>query len=57
MRAITIDAVVAFHRSIVDEKPLNRAMSSAEAILAAILGRMACEQRRPVTWDEMMAPV
>lgn len=54
-REITIDAVEAFFGSIVDGKPLNMAMSSAESTLTAILGRMACELRRPVTWDEMMA--
>ncbi len=54
-REITIDAVDAFYRSIIEGKPLNMARSSAEATLTAILGRMTCERRRPVTWDEMMA--
>jgi hypothetical protein len=29
--------------------------SSADSTLTAILGRMAIEKKREVTWDEMMA--
>ena len=50
---ITIDAVAAFYQSIVDQKPLNMTKQAAESTLTAILGRMACQQKRHVTWDEM----
>jgi predicted dehydrogenase len=53
-REITIDAVEAFLASIVEGKPFSMAMSSAEATLTALLGRMAIEMRREVTWQEMM---
>ena len=53
-REITIDAVEAFFTSIVEKKPHNMAMSSAEATLTSLLGRMAYELRREVTWEEMM---
>jgi predicted dehydrogenase len=53
-REITIDAVEAFFRSIVEGKPYHMWKSSAESTLTAILGRMAVEEKREVTWDEMM---
>jgi len=53
-REITIDAVEAFFTSIVERKPFSMAMEAAESTLTAILGRMAYEYRREVTWEEMM---
>lgn len=54
-REITIDAVEAFFKCIVDRKPYHMWKSSAESTLTAILGRMAVvEKKREVTWDEMM---
>ena len=53
-REITTDAVEAFFKSIVAGKPYSMALSSAEATLTSLLGRMAIEQRREVTWEEMM---
>jgi len=53
-REITIDAVEAFFTAIVERKPFNMAISSAESTLTALLGRMAAEKRREVTWEEMM---
>jgi len=53
-REITIDAVEHFYRYIVEGKQFNMAQSSAESTLTSILGRMACELKRKVTWDEMM---
>ncbi len=53
-REITIDAVEAFLNAIVTNTPYSMAKSSAESTLTAILGRMAIEKRREVTWDEMM---
>ena len=54
-REITIDAIDAFVNSIVANKPLNMTKQAAETTLTAILGRMACAAKRPVTWEEMMA--
>ncbi len=53
-REITIDAVEAFFTSIVEGKPFSMARDAAESTLTAILGRMAHEYRREVTWEEMM---
>lgn len=53
-REITIDAVEAFFTSIVNRKPYNMAQSSGESTLTALMGRMAFETGREVTWDEMM---
>jgi predicted dehydrogenase len=53
-REITIDAVEAFLDSIVDGKPLNMVKSSADSTLTSLLGRMAIEQKREVTWEELL---
>jgi myo-inositol 2-dehydrogenase/D-chiro-inositol 1-dehydrogenase len=53
-REITIDAVEAFFRGIVEGKPINMTTSAAESTFTSILGRMAFEGRREATWDEMM---
>jgi len=53
-RNITIDSVAAFVARISDGKPENHAIRGAESTLTAILGRMAMDVRREVTWDEMM---
>jgi hypothetical protein len=53
-REITIDALAEFIRRIQDGKPANAAMTGAESTLTAIMGRMAVDERREVTWDEVM---
>lgn len=53
-RNITIDSVAAFVQHIQDGKPENTGVRGAESTLTAILGRMAMDLRREVTWDEMM---
>lgn len=53
-RNITIDSVAAFVQRIQDGKPENTGVRGAESTLTAILGRMAMDLRREVTWDEMM---
>jgi len=53
-RNITIDSVAAFVKRIQDGKPENTGVRGAESTLTAILGRMAMDKRREVTWDEMM---
>ncbi len=44
----------AFIGSIVTGNLLNEAASGAESVLAAILGRIAAETGREVTWEEML---
>jgi predicted dehydrogenase len=53
-REITIDAVSEFVARIAEGRPENVAVRGAESTLTAILGRMAMEARREVTWDDMM---
>ncbi len=53
-RNITIDAVAEFVSRVSDGHPANTAVRGAESSLIAILGRMAMDLRREVTWDEMM---
>jgi myo-inositol 2-dehydrogenase / D-chiro-inositol 1-dehydrogenase len=53
-RSNTIDSVAAFVQRIQDGKPENTGVRGAESSLTAILGRMAMDKRREVTWDEMM---
>ena len=44
----------AFIGSVVSGNLLNEAVSGAESVLSAILGRMAAETGREVTWEEML---
>ncbi len=53
-REITIDALQEFILRIQERRPENAAISGAESTLTAIMGRMAVDLRREVTWDEMM---
>ena len=53
-RNLTIDSVAAFVQRVKDGKPENTGVRGAESTLTAILGRMAMDLRREVTWDEMM---
>ena len=53
-RNITIDSVDQFVQRIAEGKPENTGVRGAESTLTAILGRMAMDARREVTWDEMM---
>jgi myo-inositol 2-dehydrogenase / D-chiro-inositol 1-dehydrogenase len=53
-REITIDAVEAFFKSIVEGKPYNMAPVAAEATFTSLLGRMAYQTHREVTWEEML---
>lgn len=53
-REITIDAIEAFFTSIIEKKPYNMAQMAADATFTSILGRMAYQKKREVTWDEMM---
>jgi len=46
--------IEAFFASIRDGKPYNMASIAANATYTSILGRMAYQQKREVTWDEML---
>lgn len=50
----TIDSVAAFVDRITKGKPENTGVRGAESTLTAILGRMAMDLKREVTWEEMM---
>jgi predicted dehydrogenase len=54
-REITIDAVEAFFRSIREAKPYNLSQAAANATFAAIMGKMAYQQKREVSWQEVTA--
>ena len=53
-REITIDAVEAFFASIRNAQPYNLAPVAADATYTSILGKMAYQLKREVTWDEMV---
>jgi myo-inositol 2-dehydrogenase / D-chiro-inositol 1-dehydrogenase len=51
---ITMDALQEFVRRVTEGKPENVGIRAAESTLTAILGQMAIDRKREVTWDEMM---
>jgi myo-inositol 2-dehydrogenase/D-chiro-inositol 1-dehydrogenase len=53
-REITVDAVESFFTSIVAGNPLNMSQEAGISTLTSILGRMAYEFHRDVTWEEML---
>jgi hypothetical protein len=53
-REPTYDAVVYFLDHVVGGKPENSTVDAAESTLTAMLGLMAVETKRVVTWEEMM---
>jgi len=53
-REITIDSLETFVRNIQNNTPHNTAVESAESTLTAIMGRMAMDAGRAVTWEEVM---
>jgi myo-inositol 2-dehydrogenase/D-chiro-inositol 1-dehydrogenase len=53
-REPTFDAVEYFLDHVATGKPENHTMEAAESTLTAMLGRMAVETKRAVTWEEMM---
>ncbi|MGC9946199.1 MAG: hypothetical protein ABSF64_07495 [Bryobacteraceae bacterium] len=54
-REITIDAVESFFTGIVERKPYSMAAGAADATFTSLLGRLAYETKREVTWDELLA--
>jgi predicted dehydrogenase len=53
-RNIAIDSVADFVSRVAEGRPENNGVRGAESTLTAILGRIAMDLRREVTWDEMM---
>lgn len=53
-REITIDAVEHFFTCILEKKPYNMAPIAVEATFTSLLGRMAYQTRREVTWEELL---
>ncbi|HUS07585.1 MAG TPA: Gfo/Idh/MocA family oxidoreductase [Bryobacteraceae bacterium] len=51
---ITVDALHAFVLRIAEGKPENVGVRAAESTLTSILGQMAIDRKREITWDEMM---
>ena len=51
---ITLDSVGAFVQRVREGKPENVGVRGAESTFTALMGRMAIELRREVTWEEMM---
>jgi hypothetical protein len=53
-REPTYDAVEYFLEHVITGKPENHTIEAAESTMTAMLGRMAVEMKRAVTWEEMM---
>ena len=53
-REITIDAIEHFYGAIVEGQRFNMAADACTSTFTSLLGRMACETRRKVTWQEML---
>jgi myo-inositol 2-dehydrogenase/D-chiro-inositol 1-dehydrogenase len=51
---ISVDALREFVRRVSENKPENVGVRAVESTLTSILGQMAIDRRREVTWDEMM---
>lgn len=51
---ITNDAISAFVKQVSEGKPENAGVRAAESTLTSILGQMAIDRKREVTWEEMM---
>jgi myo-inositol 2-dehydrogenase / D-chiro-inositol 1-dehydrogenase len=53
-REITIDAVESFFTSIVESKPYSMVQVAVESTLTSLLGRMAYQTKREVSWEELL---
>ena len=54
-REITIDAIERFLTMVVENKPENNAQWAAESTLTSLLGRMAIDTGRRVSWEALLA--
>ncbi len=53
-REITIDAIEQFLTHIVEGRKMNMAMDACDSTLTALLGRLAVDLKREVTWEELL---
>jgi predicted dehydrogenase len=53
-REITIDAIERFLTHVIENKPENNAPAAAESTFTSLLGRLAIDKGRRVTWEEML---
>ena len=53
-REITIDAIERFLTHVIENKPENNAASAADSTFTSLLGRLAIDKGRRVTWAEML---
>jgi myo-inositol 2-dehydrogenase/D-chiro-inositol 1-dehydrogenase len=53
-REITIDAIEHFYGAIVEGRRFNMAADACTSTFTSLLGRMACETKRKVSWQEML---
>jgi predicted dehydrogenase len=53
-REITIDAIERFLTHVVENKPENNAPAAAESTFTSLLGRLAIDKGRRVSWEEML---
>ncbi len=53
-RDITADALEAFVKRVQEGKPENVGVRAAESTLTSLLGQMAIDAKREVTWEQMM---
>jgi predicted dehydrogenase len=51
---ITLEATTVFFKGVLAGEALDMTKTSVESTLTAILGRMAMETKREITWEEMM---
>ena len=54
VRDITIDSLSEFIQRIKEGRPENAAATAVDSTLTCIMGRMATDGRREVTWEEML---
>jgi predicted dehydrogenase len=53
-REITIDAIERFLTRVIEGRPENNAQAAAESTLTSLLGRLAIDTGRRVTWEELL---
>ena len=53
-RDITVDALQEFVRRVAEGKPENVGVRAVESTLTSLLGQIAIDRKREVTWDEML---
>ena len=54
IKDITLEATTIFFNGVLKGEALDMTKTSVESTLTALLGRMAMETKREVTWDELL---